>query len=182
LPVGKGKPEDAEPRSVPGASSGRAVSWNQSSRVSAMPKRLLPALLMALALAVALASCGGGGTTTITETVMRKAQPAAGTTFLPDVATAHHFVKPATYSFSVDGDLVGKSLEWHGWGEAKATAFGTLVERPASHLVDTFSGSVTASAPRTCDGARYYTEVFPHLPPQADFVPTEPTKLTTPCG
>jgi hypothetical protein len=146
-----------------------------------MPKRLLPALL-ALPLAVALASCGGGGATTVTETVMRKAQPAAGTTFLPDVATAHHFVKPATYSFSVDGDLVGKSLEWHGWGEAKATAFGTLVERPASDLLDTFSGSVTASAPRTCNGARYYTEVFPHLPPQADFVPTEPTKLTTPCG
>jgi hypothetical protein len=148
-----------------------------------MPKRFLPALLAALALAVALASCGGGGTTTITEkTVMRKAQPQSGQTFLPDVATTHHFVEPATYRFSVDGDLIAKGLEWHGWGEAKATAFGTLAEHPASGLVDTFSGSVVASAPRTCNGARYYTEVMAHLPKQADFVPTEPTKLTTPCG
>jgi hypothetical protein len=147
-----------------------------------MPKRLLPALLSALALAVTLASCGGGGTTTITRTVMRKSQPAAGTTFLPAVAAGSYFVKPTTYSFSVDDDLIGKSLAWHSWGEPKATAFGTLVERPASGLRDTFSGSVTASAPRTCKGATYYTEVFPHLPAQADFVPTEPTKLTTPCG
>jgi hypothetical protein len=143
-----------------------------------MPKRLLPALLAALALAVVLSSCGGGGTTTVT--VMRKAQPATGTTYLPDV-TGAKFVKPSAYRFSVDGDLVGKSLEWHGWGEPKATAFGTLVERPASGLVDTFSGSVTASAPRKCEGATYYTEVFAHLPAQADYVPTEPTKLSTPC-
>jgi hypothetical protein len=147
-----------------------------------MAKRLLPALLPALALAVTLASCGGGGTTTITRTVMRKSQPAGGTTFLPAVAAGSYFVKPATYSFSVDDDLIGKSLGWHSWGEAKATAFGTLVERPASGLRDTFSGSVTASAPRTCKGATYYTEIFPHLPAQADFVPTEPTKLATPCG
>lgn len=146
-----------------------------------MPKRLLPALLVALTLAVVLASCGGGGTTTITvTTVMRKAQPTPGTTYLPDVAGAK-FVKPSTYRFSVDGDLIGKSLEWHGWGEPKATAFGTLVERPASGLVDSFSGSVTASAPRKCQGATYYTQVFPHLPAQADLVPTEPTQLSTPC-
>ena len=111
---------------------------------------------------------------------MRKAQPGAGPTFLPDVAGAR-FVKPGAYRFSVDGDLVGKNLEWHSWGEPKALAFGTLVERPASGLVDTFSGSVTASAPRKCKGATYYTEVFAHLPAQADFVPTEPTKLSTPC-
>jgi hypothetical protein len=147
-----------------------------------MPKRLLPALA-ALTLALVLASCGGGGTTTITEkTVMRRAQRQSGPTYLPDVATARHFVKPATYRFSVDGDLVAKGLEWHAWGEPTATAFGTLAERPASGLVDTFSGSVTASAPRTCDGARYYTEVMAHVPKQAEFVPTEPTKLTTPCG
>jgi hypothetical protein len=129
-----------------------------------MPKRLLPALLAALALAVTLASCWGGGATTVTETrtVMRHAQPQPGPTFLPDVATTHHFVEPPAYSFSADGDLTAKGL--------------------ASGLVDTFSGSVTASAPRSCHGARYYTEVFAHLPPQADFVPTEPTKLTTPCG
>ncbi|HEY2053815.1 MAG TPA: hypothetical protein VGH14_07770 [Solirubrobacterales bacterium] len=148
-----------------------------------MPKRLLPTLLAALALAVVLASCGGGGSGTSTEkTVMRKSQPAPGATYLPDVATARHFVKPATYSFSVDGDLIAKNLDWHGWGEAKATAFGTIAEHPASGLVDTFSGSVTASAPKTCNGARYYTEVMAHVPKQADFVPTEPTKLTTPCG
>lgn len=147
-----------------------------------MRKRLLPALLAALALAVALASCGGGGTTTIHETtVMRRSQPKPGPTYLPDVATNRHFVKPATYSLSADGDLVAKDLDWHGWGEAKATAFGTIAERPASGLVDTFSGSVTASAPRTCNGATYYTEVFAHVPKQADFVPTEPTKLSTPC-
>lgn len=147
-----------------------------------MRKRLM-ACLAALALAVALASCGGGGTTTINETtVMRKSQPGSGPTYLPDVATTRRFVKPATYRFSVDGDLIARNLAWHGWGEAKATAFGTIAERPASGLVDTFSGSVTASAPKTCKGATYYTEVFAHVPQQADFVPTEPTKLDTPCG
>ncbi len=146
-----------------------------------MPKRLLLVLLAALALAVVLASCGGGGSSSGGEqTVMRKAHRGTGKTYLPDV-TGSHFVEPSTYRFSVDGDLIGKSLAWHGWGEAKATAFGTLVERPASGLVDSFSGSVTASAPRQCQGATYYTEVFPHLPSQADFVPTEPTKLSTPC-
>ena len=148
-----------------------------------MPRRLLPALAAALALAVALSSCGGGGdtTTTGTQTVMRHAKKKSGQTFLPDVATTHRFVEPTTYSFSADGDLVAKSLTWHGWGEAKATAFGTIAEHPASGLVDTFQGSVTASAPKTCEGARYYTEVFAHVPKQADFVPTEPTKLSTPC-
>ncbi len=146
------------------------------------PTRLLPALLVALALAVGLAACGGGGTTTIIEkTVIRHARPQSSATYLPDVATTRHFVKPATYRFSVDGDLIAKDLDWHGWGEPNATAFGTLAERPASGLVDTFSGSVTASAPRTCDGARYYTEVIAHVPKQADFVPSEPTKLSTPC-
>jgi hypothetical protein len=139
--------------------------------------------LLALALAMALASCGGGGTTTVHErTVMRQSNPQSGPTYLPDVATTRQFVKPATYRFSVDGDLIAKNLDWHGWGEARAIAFGTLVERPASGLLDTFSGSVTASAPKSCGGATYYTEVFAHLPKQADFVPTEPTKLATPCG
>jgi hypothetical protein len=146
-----------------------------------MPRRLLPAL--AAALALALAACGGGGTTTNTgTTVMRHAEPRHGETLIPAVSGHGAFVKPASYSFSVDNNLVGKELSWHSWGEAKATAFGTLVERPASGLKDTFSGSVTASAPKTCHGATYYTEVFPHLPSQADYVPTEPTKLDTPCG
>jgi hypothetical protein len=148
-----------------------------------MPKRLLPALAATLVLALALAACGGGGSTTITQTqtVMRHAKKKSGQTFLPDVATSRRFVEPATYSFSVDGDLVAKSLDWHGWGEAKATAFGTIAEHPASGLVDTFQGSVTASAPKTCGGVTYYSQVFAHVPKQADFVPTEPTKLPTPC-
>ena len=129
-----------------------------------------------------LASCGGGDSSTVTEkTVMRESQPGPGKTYLPDIATNRHFVKPATYRFSVDGDLIAKSLDWHSWGEPTATAFGTIAEYPANGLVDTFSGSVTASAPRTCDGARYYTEVMAHVPKQADFVPTEPTQLSTPC-
>jgi hypothetical protein len=149
-----------------------------------MPRRLLPALLAAVPLAAALASCGSGGTTTVskTTTVMGHSRPQSGPTFLPSPTDKHGAVEPATYDFSVDGDLTGESLKWHGWGEARATAFGKLVERPASGLVDTFSGSVTTSAPRSCHGARYYTEVFAHLPPQADFVPTEATKLITPCG
>jgi hypothetical protein len=147
-----------------------------------MPKRLLSGLLAALALAAVLASCGGGNSTTVTEqTVMRKAQPGPETTYLPDVATNRRFVKPATYRFSVDGDLIAKSLDWQAWGEPTATAFGTIAEHSANGLVDTFSGSVTASAPRTCNGARYYTEVMAHVPKQADLVPTEPTKLSTPC-
>ncbi|HEX4751371.1 MAG TPA: hypothetical protein VH268_00615, partial [Solirubrobacterales bacterium] len=125
-----------------------------------MPNRLLPALLAALALAVVLASCGGGTTTITEKTVMRHAELQHGNTLLPGVAGHGGFVKPATYSFSVDGDLIGKELTWHSWGEAKAVAFGTMVERPASDLVDTFAGSVTASAPRKCHGATYYTEVF----------------------
>jgi hypothetical protein len=147
-----------------------------------MAKRLLPTLLTVLALAVALCSCGAGGSTaTPGTTVMRHAEPRHGSTLLPGVAGKGGFVEPETYRLSVDGDLIGQELDWHSWGEAKAVAFGTLVEHPASGLLDKFSGSITASAPRTCLGARYYTEVFPHLPKQADFVPTEPTRLTTPC-
>jgi hypothetical protein len=147
-----------------------------------MPKRLLPAAAALLA-ALVLASCGGGSSTTITrtQTVMEHAKKKSGQTFLPDVAGGRRLVEPTSYSFSVDGDLVAKSLDWHGWGEAKATAFGTIAEHPASGLVDTFQGSVTASAPQSCEGARYYTEVFAHVPKQADFVPTEPTRLSTPC-
>ena len=143
-------------------------------------RALLTGAVAAGTLALALASCGSGTTTVIEKTVMREAKPAPGTTYLPDV-NGRRFVEPPAYRFSVDGDLIGKGLKWHGWGEAKATAFGTMVERPASGLVDTFQGSVTASAPETCQGATYYTQVFPHLPKQADFVPTEPTKLYTPC-
>jgi hypothetical protein len=146
-------------------------------------RRLLPASLAALALALVLASCvGGGSSTTATQrTVMRKSQPGAGTTYLPDV-TGRNFVKPAAYGFGGQGNLTATKLDWHSWGEATATAFGTIAEHPASGLTDTFSGSVTASAPRKCKGATYYTEVIAHLPKQADFVPTEPTKLKTPCG
>jgi hypothetical protein len=111
---------------------------------------------------------------------MRKAKPASTKTYLPDV-TGRNFVEPTSYGFGGDGNLTATKLEWHGWGEAKATAFGTIVEHPANGLVDTFSGSVTASAPKPCHGARYYTEVIAHLPKQADYVPTEPTKLPTPC-
>jgi len=146
-----------------------------------MPRHLVPALLAALALAVAVASCGGDSTTAPRKTVMRKSQSGSGPTFLPDVAGTRRFVKPATYRFGGDGDLTAKNLDWHAWGEPTATAFGTIAEHPANGLVDTFSGSVTASAPRTCNGARYYTKVMAHLPKQADFVPTEPTKLSTPC-
>ncbi|HVW48278.1 MAG TPA: hypothetical protein VHA76_14575 [Solirubrobacterales bacterium] len=147
-----------------------------------MAQRLLLTLSAALALGACLAACGGGGSgTTAEKTVMRHSEPRHGDTLIPAVGGQGAFVKPANYSLSVDGDLVGKELDWHGWGEAKAVAFGTLVERPASGLKDTFDGSVTASAPKQCKGATYYTEVFPHLPPQADFVPTEPTKLSTPC-
>jgi hypothetical protein len=147
-----------------------------------MPRRLLPALLTALALAVVLASCGGGGSSTsgTTKTVMRKAQPGSAKAYLPDV-TGRNFVEPASYGFGGDGEMTATKLDWHGWGEAKATAFGTIAQHPANGLVDTFSGSVTASAPKSCKGARYYTEVMAHLPKQADFVPTEPTQLKTPC-
>jgi hypothetical protein len=146
-----------------------------------MRHRLLPASIAALALAVVLASCGGGDGSSATQTtVMRKSQPASGTTYLPDV-TGRNFVKPPSYGFGGDGDLTATKLKWHGWGEAKATAFGTIAEHPANGLVDTFSASVTASAPKACKGARYYTRVIAHLPKQADYVPTEPTKLPTPC-
>jgi hypothetical protein len=145
-------------------------------------RKLLPALLAALALAVVLAACGGGGSSSVTErTVMKKSQPGSGTTYLPDV-TGRNFVKPTSYSFGGDGNLTATKLQWHGWGEAKATAFGTIAEHPANGLVDTFDGSVTASAPKSCKGGRYYTEVIAHVPKQADFVPSEPTKLKTPCG
>lgn len=147
-----------------------------------MPNRILPAFLAALVLAPALTACGGGGSTTSHEkTVMRHAEPRHGETLLPAVNGHGAFVKPATYTLSPEGELVGKELAWHGWGEAKAVAFGSLVEHPASGLKDTFEGSITASAPKRCHGATFYSEVFAHLPPQADFVPTEPTKLSTPC-
>lgn len=146
-----------------------------------MARRILPALLAALALAAVLASCGGNSSTATEKTVMRTAQSAPGKTYLPDLASGRHLVKPTTYRFGGDGDLTAKGLRWHGWGEPKATAFGRIAEHPANGLLDTFSGSVTAAAPRTCNGARYYTEVMAHVPKQADYVPTEATKLKTPC-
>lgn len=145
-----------------------------------MSRRLLPVLLAALALGVVLASCGGGTSSSTQQTVMRKADPGPGKTYLPDV-TGRNFVEPASYGFGGDGDMTATKLDWHSWGEAKATAFGTISQHPANGLVDSYSGSVTASAPKTCKGARYYTEVMAHLPKQADYVPTEPTHLKTPC-
>lgn len=140
---------------------------------------LLP--LAALVGALVLASCGGGSTTTVERTVtVMKTRKAPAAVFLPDV-TGRHLVKPRTYSLSVDGDLVMKNLSWKGWGGASATATGKAQERPASGLVDTFSGSIRASKPRVCAGARYYTEVTVRVPPQAPLVPTEPTRLETPC-
>ncbi len=148
-----------------------------------MRRRLVPALLAALALAIVLASCGGGSTTTVKEqTVMRRAKQQATQTLLPE-AGGKPQVKPTTYRFQSEGNMLSaKELAWHAWGEPKATAFGKLVEKPASGLEDTFNGSVTASAPQLCNGAMYYTQILAHLPKQADFVPTEPTELETPCG
>jgi hypothetical protein len=144
-------------------------------------RRLFAVLLAALALAVVLASCGGGGSSSSgRETIMKKSQPGAGRTYLPD-PSGRNFVKPASYGFGGDGDMTATKLDWHGWGESKATAFGTISQHPANGLVDSYSGSVTASAPKTCKGARYYTRVMAHLPKQADYVPTEPTQLKTPC-
>ena len=146
-----------------------------------MPRRsrlLLPAL--ALAVALALASCGGGSTTTVerTVTVMKTRQPP---TLLPDVLGRNH-VEPTTYSFSADGDLVMAKLRWQDWGKGRARARGRIDEHPASGLTDSFAGSMEAFAPVSCRGRRYYTEVFAEVPPQAPFVPSEPTKLDTPCG
>ena len=147
-----------------------------------MPLRAHPALpALALVLVLALASCGGGSTTTAerpaTATNSRKAPLPL---FLPDV-TGRRLVKPRTYSVTVDGDLVMKNLSWRGWGGASAKATGKAEERPASGLVDTFSGSIRASKPRICRGARYYTEVAVTVPPQAPYVPSAPTRLRTPC-
>lgn len=145
------------------------------------PQRLFPTLVATLALAVVLASCGGDDGTTATQRApTHEARPASGRTYLPDLS-GRPFVKPAGYAFGGDGNLTATKLDWRGWGKATATASGTIAEHPASGLVDTYDGRVTASVPRTCNGARYYTEVMAHVPKQADFVPTEPTKLATPC-
>lgn len=152
------------------------------------PMRLLPALLAALALGVVLASCGGGDTgstapqaATASKAATGKAQRRSSRTYLPAATSGRRLVEPRTYRFSIDGNLIARGLEWHRWGKARAVAFGRIVERPASGLVDTFAGRVTATAPRACNGARYYTEVMAHPPKQADYVPTEPTRLATPC-
>jgi hypothetical protein len=141
--------------------------------------RLLLATVAALT-ALALASCGGGSTTTVerTVTVMKSGKPPA--TLLPDVLGQNH-VEPRTYSFSVDGDLVLKTLKWQDWGRSRARARGHIEEHAASGLTDSFTGSMEAFAPVECQGRRYYTEAFAKVPPQAPFVPEGPTKLDTPC-
>jgi hypothetical protein len=148
-----------------------------------MPARTrLVLAALALLLVLALASCGGSSTTvehTVTVMKTRKAPPP---TYLTDVVSTRRYVKPRTYVFSADGDLVMKNLKWQAWGSDSATATGKIEERPASGLVDTFTGSMRAGKPETCKGARYYTEVFAQVPPQAPFVPAEPTPLATPCS
>jgi hypothetical protein len=146
-----------------------------------MPVRSLIAAL-ALVGTLALASCGGSGSTTTVErtvTVMKTRK--AGPAYLPDVL-GRYLVKPGTYAFSADGDLVMKNLKWRGWGSDSATATGKIEERPASGLIDTFTGSMRASKPEACRGVRYYTEVSAVVPPQAPFVPAAPTTLQTPCS
>jgi hypothetical protein len=132
--------------------------------------------------------CGGATTTVIEKTVVTRAPDEAtksAPTFLKAVAFEHLYVEPKLYPFSADGSLVGRDLTWEGWGSATATGRGKIEERDFSsgdfNDRPTYPGAVVARGLEECRGRSYYTEVVAEVPPDAIFVPSEASQLTTPC-
>ncbi len=99
LPVGKGKPEDAEPRSVPGASSRCAWSWNRPSRARPL-RRVLWALggvaLAGVALApIAIHQAGGGNNDWIASFgIVRRLHDAGIAVFASETGMLKHALVP----------------------------------------------------------------------------------------
>lgn len=150
--------------------------------------RRLIALACPGLLALIAFGCGGGTTTVIEKMVVTKASNEVTTsapTFLKAVAFEHLYVEPELYPFSADGSLVGRNLTWEGWGSATATGRGKIEERDFSsgdfNDRPTYPGAVVARGLEECRGRSYYTEVVAEVPPDAIFVPSEASQLTTPC-
>ncbi len=90
--------------------------------------------------------------------------------------------EPGTFAFSADGDLVGKDLQWSGWGSDPATATGTFLERKTGSLKTVpLEGTLTVTGLTDCRGARYYARAHVTVPASAPFQPGAIT-LGSPCG
>lgn len=143
--------------------------------------------LILVAAGVLVAACGGGATTTVikkvvTTTPSTTTAPPATPTYLPGIAISGRYQQPSTYPFSADGDLVGKDLKWTGWGAPTATATGTFIEtQHPSMQTASYSGTLTVSGLKSCDGAQYYTQLHLSLPPNVLFQPRLGSP-PTPCG
>jgi hypothetical protein len=139
-----------------------------------------------LAAGLLVAACGGGTTTVIkkvvTTTNSATTPPPSVPTYLPGLAISGRYQTPSTYTFSADGDLVGKGLRWTGWGTPTATAAGAFVEtqHPSMHETS-YGGTLTVTGLTPCNGAQYYTQLHVSLPPDALFQPRL-APARTPCG
>jgi hypothetical protein len=166
------------------------MSHPRGQRATSSVAIKLPAVLRVggpiciVAIVAFLTGCGGGDTTTVIERVVTS-EPAAEKPALLKLPTYEHWlVKPATYSFAVDGSFVGKSLSWRDWGSPTTTGTGILEERDFSGDFNDrrrYRGAVIATGREECNGRDYYTEVEARLPANAIYVPEESTQLSTPC-
>jgi hypothetical protein len=132
--------------------------------------------------------CGGGTTTVIEKTVVSDGSSTSSSstpTFLKAVAFEHLYVEPKAYPFSADGSLVGTDLTWEDWDSSTATGRGKIEERDFSsgefNDRPTYPGAVVARGIEECRGRNYYTEVVAEVPPDAVYVPSKASQLTTPC-
>jgi hypothetical protein len=155
-----------------------------------VPVLVRDAITLAGVVAVLAASgCGGGTSTTTSSKTVTTATP---TTAASTIAVPSHvfvmdsgrqrLVRPAEFSFSVYGAVVGKHLRWTNWGEPAATADGVFSERrfSSSNRVH-FRSTLKLTQPRVCGGAEYYTHAAVPLPSSGPFKASV-KPLSTPCG
>jgi len=153
------------------------------------PQRL-GTLLLATAL-LALAGCGGGSTTIIkttrapagaseSPTAKVTTGPITSDVFMRD-QLGNQSIKPSSFTFSANADLVAQRLRWSGWGAPTERAAGIIGERPAGQKnAIGFRGTVTVSDLQQCRGSRYYLRARVTVPAAAPFQP-KAIGLTSPC-
>ena len=88
--------------------------------------------------------------------------------------------EPSTFAFSADGDLVGKDLQWSGWG-SRARRLGHLLERKSGSIKTvSFPGSVDVSGPGVPRRPLLHVRQGDRARERA--VPADRDQLVTPCA
>jgi hypothetical protein len=134
------------------------------------------------AVVIAVVALGGGDSS---PAAPASPDAAAGTADKPAVVISdvlgHEVAEPESFSFSVNGDLVGHDLVWSGWGDpAGATATGVFEVRDQGLNSIALPGTLLVSEMRQCLGKSYYTRADVDLPRNAPFEPRV-GELSTPC-